>query len=87
MLYTMRLQVLMGCVSGWHGDWMYLVKVGGDESDGITGSCHLDETAEDSVPHWGVFIHAMKQVTQPGKSKYTNVLTQMGFQVFETHAI
>lgn len=43
----------------------YLIKVSGDEGDGITCCCHLDEATEDSVPHWSVLIHAVKQVTQP----------------------
>lgn len=44
---------------------LYLVKISGNEGDGVTCSCHLDETAVNSVPHWSVLIHAMEQITQP----------------------
>lgn len=42
----------------------YLIQVSGDEGDGITGRCHLDEATENSVPHWSVLVHAVEQVTQ-----------------------
>lgn len=47
----------------------YLIKISGNEGDGVTCSCHLDETAVYSVPHWSVLIHAMEQITQPTKQK------------------
>lgn len=46
---------------------LYLIKIGGNEGDGIASSCHLDETTVYSVPHWCVLIHTMEQITQPGK--------------------
>lgn len=46
---------------------LYLIKIGGNEGDGITSSCHPDETTVHSVPHWSVLIHTMEQVTQPMK--------------------
>lgn len=49
-----------------------LIEVSRDEGNGITGSCHLDEAAEDSVPYWSVLIHAMEQITQPETTSLNN---------------
>lgn len=46
---------------------LYLVKIGGNEGDGVTSSCHFDETTVHSVPHWSVLIHTVEQITQPMK--------------------
>lgn len=48
---------------------LYLIEISGNEGDGVTSSCHLNETAVYSVPHRSVLIHAMEQITQPIKPK------------------
>lgn len=58
-----------------HESGMYLIEVGGDEGDGVTRGCHLDEAAEHRVPHWSVLVHAMEQVTQPVAGKQLQLLT------------
>lgn len=44
--------------------YIYLIKVSGDEGNGITSCSHLDEATENSVPHCSVLIHTMEEVTQ-----------------------
>lgn len=49
----------------------YLIEISGNEGDGVTSSCHLNETAVHSVPHRSVLIHPMEQITQPIKPKWS----------------
>lgn len=61
---------------------IYLIKISGDEGNGIACSSHLDEATEDRVPHRSVLIHAMEQVTQPVTRKHI-VFYYLNISVFE----
>lgn len=65
---------------------LYLIKIGGNEGDGVTGSCHLDETAVYSVPHWRVLIHPMEQITQPVEKIKQMFVKNVPVLIFKCHA-
>lgn len=57
-----------------NGELIYLIQISGNEGNGVASCCHFDETTEDRVPHWSVFIHTMEQITQTEKVKHKQVL-------------